>query len=187
MIDKYLYYSTGSIKKINPDWVVEQLANEGYTMLSTYESINKPFKFICPNGHKNKITLNNWNQSKRCSMCSHNNVYRNDGAKSFFEKFGYTIIEGEYKNNRSPMKYVCSKGHINTVTLSALKHYNSTCPYCKGTRTSIEDVRKFLSDRGCELLRPLIDFKQEYKVVYKNAKGEIKEKYWRTIKTTKKL
>ncbi|QLF85102.1 hypothetical protein [Nostoc phage YongM] len=187
MTDKYLYYETGSIKKINPNWVKELIESEGYTMLSVYESINKPFKFICSNGHRNTITLNNWNQGKRCSKCSNVAKYTNDQASSFFAKFGYKIIAGEYKNNKSPMTYQCSNGHTNTVCLSALKHYNSSCPYCKGTRTSIEDIKNFLNERGCQLISPTKNFKNDIKIVYENPEGIIKERYWISVKRAKKL
>ncbi|XAI95686.1 hypothetical protein [Dolichospermum phage Dfl-JY23] len=186
MIDKYVYYQTGSVKSINHDWVKEQLELEGYKMLSMYESINKPFKFICPNGHNNKITLNNWNQGKRCLMCAEKNKYKNDGAKSFFAEYGYQIIGGDYKDNRSLITYRCSQGHINDVILSSLKN-GTTCPYCKGTRIHIDDVKRFLSDRGCTLIRPLNNFKSDVKVVYINHQGIEKARYWNNIKRMKKL
>ncbi|QVQ57038.1 hypothetical protein ELBI_33 [Anabaena phage Elbi] len=186
-MEKYLYYSTGSVKSINPEWVAEQLLLEGYTMLSTYKSINRPFKFICPNGHRNSISLNNWNRGRRCFQCSKNYKYRNDGASSFFAKYGYTIIGGEYKNNRSPITYTCEQGHTNTVTLSALKFSNTTCPFCKGTRTTIEEIETYLLNRGCKLISPKKNFKHDIPVKYENANGEIKTKYWNNIKRMKNL
>jgi hypothetical protein len=44
--------------------------NEGFILLSTeYKNAHHYLKYICPNGHKHKITWNNWNQGARCGKC----------------------------------------------------------------------------------------------------------------------
>lgn len=61
----------GGTKKKTYEHIKEQFEKEGYTLLSEeYMNWRTPLWFICPNGHKHKITWNMFQQGQRCSKCS---------------------------------------------------------------------------------------------------------------------
>lgn len=58
-------------RRMTIEKVRKRFEKEGFTLLSTkYVDSRTPLKFICPNGHKHKITLSNWGLGTRCAICT---------------------------------------------------------------------------------------------------------------------
>lgn len=75
--------------------------------------------------------------------------YSLEFAKTYFSQFGCELLETEYIHIKHPMTYICKCGKENKKSLDGFMH-SQTCENCRSTK--IEDVRKFFSDHGCELL-----------------------------------
>ena len=75
--------------------------------------------------------------------------------KNEFKNEGYTLLTDVYKNNKTKLDYVCSKGHKYTVSWNKWKH-GRRCPYCnpKGRvrHRNISDIKKMMFDEGYTLL-----------------------------------
>ena len=57
-------------KKLTYQFVKNQIAKEGYTLLSTNYTSGKDYLLLrCPKGHKYKVRWNNWRTGCRCPTC----------------------------------------------------------------------------------------------------------------------
>lgn len=186
MVEKYLYYPTGSVKSINPEYVKELLKLEGYQILTPYVSMSRKFRFKCPKGHEGRTDLNNWNKGTRCVKCGVLYKYKIDGAKSLFAEHGYILTPGqEYKDNKSVMEYTCSRGHVNTIRVFSLIA-GQRCSYCKGTKSYPKDVEEWFDVRGYNLLKPYS--KDSIKLQYECRKcGYVGKNAWSNVRRAKKV
>lgn len=91
---------------------VKRLFDEiGYRMVEkSYKGSRYPIQFICPN-HPHEIQSVRFNDLKRggkCRFCAIDNLRLSiEEVKSIFESKGYALIDREYKNNCTPMRYTC--------------------------------------------------------------------------------
>lgn len=89
-------------------------------------------------------------------------------AKKVFDDRGYTLLETEYKNTITKMRYVCPNhpDKENSITTKDLKN-GFGCPYCAGNmKYTFEVVKSEFEKRGYELLE----------TEYKNAHASMKYK-----------
>jgi hypothetical protein len=78
-----------------------------------------------------------------------------DTVRNKFTESGFTLLEGLYINNRTPMKCICNNGHQTTKALTNLKTGCSICGRIKVEerhRLSYGEVYQFFESNGCELL-----------------------------------
>lgn len=77
-----------------------------------------------------------------------------DSARKAFEERGYVLLETEYRNVDTKMKYRCPSHPDKELEMSLAKlNQGRGCPYCAGVgKLTIEDVRKAFEKRGYELL-----------------------------------
>lgn len=81
-------------------------------------------------------------------------------AKELFASRGCTLLETEYKNSSTPMKYIATCGHEHIISLENFRAgKGDLCKACrlksnheKESRLSIETVRDALAAECCELL-----------------------------------
>ena len=73
-------------------------------------------------------------------------------VREYFEKEGYTLLEDEYINNSTPMKYRCPNGHIHSMKWNNFLH-GKRCPECRGLlKYTLEKAREKFEERGYTLL-----------------------------------
>ena len=78
-------------------------------------------------------------------------------AKEEFGKEGYVLLEEEYINSNTKMRYKCPNGHEHSITMSKFKS-GRRCPFCanekmsKDRRKDIEVVRADFEKEGYTLL-----------------------------------
>jgi len=74
-----------------------------------YKNANTPMKYECSCGNSDcKITFGNFKEGKRCIECSGSKKYTFEEVKQYFEDHGCLLLETEYINANTPMKYECS-------------------------------------------------------------------------------
>jgi len=72
--------------------------------------------------------------------------------RGYFEEQGCEMLEEEYKNNRTKMKYICSCGSISQISFDNFKK-GHRCMKCGGNENfTLEYVYNCFKDEGCELL-----------------------------------
>lgn len=75
-------------------------------------------------------------------------------VKSEFKKQGYLLLEKDYKNNTTKMKYRCPRHPDKelSITIKDLR-YGHGCPFCAGLgKPTYEEVSKEFEKRGYELI-----------------------------------
>ena len=86
---------------------------------TVYEGSKQKLGFICPKGHECYISWTNWQQGRRCPICSFEKSVKQQRKdfniiKKSFDETNYilTTIESEYKNNYTKLECICPEGHI---------------------------------------------------------------------------
>lgn len=93
-------------------------------------------------------------------------------AIDVFNKRDFTLLETEYVNSETPMRYICKCGNESKMSLKNAKKGKS-CALCgrksasTTKTTSIEDVEKVFSDAGCILLSTSYKFGEKLKYLCK--------------------
>ena len=78
-------------------------------------------------------------------------------VKEYIESFGYTLLEKEYKNNKTKMKIRCDKGHVYYSHFNNFKNV-CRCPECKkikhteSQKFTYKEVKEFIESIGYTLL-----------------------------------
>jgi hypothetical protein len=152
-IPKYLYLYLPSTKKLNPAWVISQLKKEGYTLLEEYINVNTPIMSLCPNGHKYKVRWANFNKGQRCRECYLATKFKDSNyVEDQFKKEGYKLIDS-YKDARTPMRFVCPKGHEHKISWNSFRN-GLRCAYCSKYKKPISNnmVKEAFESEGYILL-----------------------------------
>ncbi|MEH7887003.1 HNH endonuclease [Bacillus sp. JJ1609] len=106
------------LKRWNYEEVNEYFRKRGYVLLSkVYENVNQSLKYICPNGHVSFTTLNKFKNAQHgCDYCGGSKKLTLKFVSVLFAKEGLLLLEKEYVNAGTRMKFKCSCGNIDTVT-----------------------------------------------------------------------
>ncbi len=122
--------------KFTYDHVKSIFSSYGCTLLSKeYVNSKTLMDYICPNGHEVKITLNHLQEDKKCKECSKQTrrMLRQvpiEEVKEIFAAEGCTLLENEYKNNKTTMNFKCKCGLESTISLYYFKKIKK-CTDCK--------------------------------------------------------
>lgn len=106
----------------------------GYILLETkYINSSTPMRYRCPYHPKKelKITYNAVQQGQGCPYCGGTAKLEYEYVKQEFEKRGYELLETEFVNSSTKLKYSCPK-HPNEelyITYNSLRS-GSGCPLC---------------------------------------------------------
>ncbi len=73
-------------------------------------------------------------------------------VKSNLDKEGYKLLDKEYKNSQSKLKYRCPRNHVHSISWDNWKQ-GYRCPYCVGVnKPSFEEVKNSFENDGYTLL-----------------------------------
>lgn len=153
--DKWLrgrrcYYCNGNIK-LTHEFVEKSFEKEGYKLLSKYRNSSSKLKYVCPKGHIGYIKWDHWRDGHRCAECVGNKRLTTEFVRQEFEKEGYELLSGSYKNSHSKLEYKCPQGHIGTITYGnwIIGH---RCLECSGkAKKTIDFIREEITKEGYTL------------------------------------
>ncbi len=118
-------------KYISYDEIKQSFESVGYQLLSTeYQTAHSYLEYICPNGHKHKISWHNWQQGKRCGRCFGNIKVTYKQVKQSFLDEGYQLLSTEYKNAQTYLNFICTNGHKHKI-IWANWQQGQRCGRCK--------------------------------------------------------
>lgn len=171
-------------RNLNPEYVQWCFESEGYTLLSTYTSPQKPLEFICPNGHHHRIEWQSWNRGRRCARCSYNRKITPDIIEKTFGDRGYKVLTDDLESIRwdSMISYRCPNGHEHEILWRNFSK-GVGCPYCAHQYRVQQECKKLFNElkpQGYELLKGYI--KSNIRIIYRDPDGDVKSCYWRSIK-----
>lgn len=109
-------------KKLTYDEVKEFIELKEYKLISdTYVNANQKILIMCKCGYKYEVVFASFKSGRRCPRCSKKERYSYEFVKEYFEKEGCELLETEYINNHTHMKYICKNKHIIYTTFNKFK------------------------------------------------------------------
>lgn len=136
-------------------------AKEGCVLNSEkYVNARQKLRYTCLCGRDSEISLGSFLSGNRCQKC------RNDGnrkrfqakyedVKQIFIDGGCQLLEDDYTNSSTLMKYICSCGRQSVITLTAFKT-GSRCRECGNEKNRGENSYMWNPDRDYIKLRKVI-------------------------------
>lgn len=137
--------------------VIYDFKERGYTLLGhDYKNANSRLRYRCEK-HPEKVLFMRYADlvnGARCPYCvGTGKLSYKQVAREFVER-GYTLLEKEYINSTTKMRYMCPEHpHKKTkITYKNLRNGHG-CPYCAGKgRLTFDEVKEEFKGRGYELL-----------------------------------
>ena len=132
---------SGSEKHIYKD-VKINFEEQGCKLLeSIYVNNKTKMKYICKCGNISYTIYNSFIRGVRCDKCSGSEKLTYKFVKNYFEKEGCKLLETEYFNSQTKMKYICSCGDEHSIRFHSFQ-YGSRCNDC-GNEKSIKSSKQF--------------------------------------------
>jgi hypothetical protein len=123
-------FCAGNKRKLHED-VAKAFAKEGYILTSEYKNSQTPVEFICPKGHKHKISYSGFiHQRQRCGVC-HTEDYYKVFTNAIFSRV-VNSIKYELKRQKDPRQWdaIYSKEFIKELSMKVLSIYSKTTRGC---------------------------------------------------------
>lgn len=143
----------GDSDKLTFEFVKNYFEKENCQLLETkYINTKTNMKYVCKCGNESKITFDNFKAAKRCMKCSGSEKLTFEFVKNYFLEQECELLETEYINAKTNMKYICKCGKE-----SSIKWYNfqqgKRCMKCSGNeKLKFEFVKNYFLEQNCELL-----------------------------------
>jgi hypothetical protein len=127
---------------------IDRIGRASRTLLTSVET---PICVSCP-------FTSSENTLRRVSEISHNRLTYEE-VRAFFEEVrGFKLLETEYLNSETPMRYICTCGREAKISYKNAKK-GKGCKECGRAKLSAakqkytyEDVKKYFEQHGCTLL-----------------------------------
>lgn len=140
---KYLCCSSECAKEIQkPKWedIKQLFEDRGYILLSReYVNAKTKLEYICPNHQEcgpQYITYNNLKYGCGCKYCGTERTADSkrlsfDEARAIFANHDMILLDQEYINTNTPLKYICKHHKEFGVQYMSLSNaYKQHCPHC---------------------------------------------------------
>jgi hypothetical protein len=170
-------------EKLDIEFVRPEFERYGFKLLdNNYINSKTPLLCVCKCGEITRTTIDAVRRGSGCMKCGIQNIKDKqklsyDFVKSYFEQFGYKLLEDIYVNWKTKMKYECDKGHINYMTWNSFKN-GERCPDCAGfKKKTIEYVRQEFEKFNYQLLDDVY-INNSVPLNYKCPKGHFGKISW---------
>ena len=105
--------------KLSYESVYNYFKDEGCELLETeYINAHTKMNYRCSCGNESLITFNNFQQGKSCSKCGGTEKLTYDFVYKTFKDEGCELLETEYINSKTLMKYKCNCGGISSISFN---------------------------------------------------------------------
>lgn len=120
-------------------------------MEENYKNGSTLMRYKCNCGNISKIRYNNFRQGQRCTKCSGHEKLTFEYVRDYFKEQGCELLEKEYKNNQTKMRYKCECGNIGEICFDNFQN-GGRCRICWRERTKQTMLKKYgtpyFSDSG---------------------------------------
>ena len=141
--DVHLYCSVQCAKDVQkPKWgdILKLFEEREYVLLSKeYTNAKTKLEYICKKHEKygsQYITYNNIKAGYGCRFCGFERIISNkrlpfESVKAIFDRNDMILLDQEYINANTPLKYICKHHPEVGIQYMALSNaYKQHCPYC---------------------------------------------------------
>lgn len=134
-------------------YVKQYFKDHGCKLLETeYINNHTLMKYICNCGDIREISFKSFKRGERCQKCGGNEKYTLEYVEQCFSDNGCVLLEKEYLNNKTPMKYICCCGDISNINFKSFKK-GVRCRKCAGVeKYTLEFIERYFEKHGCKLL-----------------------------------
>jgi hypothetical protein len=162
-------------KQLSYEYVYTFFKDRGSELLEdTYINAHHKMTYRCTCGNISGISFNDFKYGKRCMKCSENEKLTFEHVKQYFEDHGCYLLEKEYINCRTKMKYRCLCGNISEIDFNHFQQGNR-CLKCSGSeKLTIEYVKQYFKDNECEMLTNTY-INNETKMSYRCSCGNVSQ------------
>ena len=139
-----------------------------YLLEKEYKNGKTKMRYICSCGNESEICWNNFQQGHRCQKCARNEKFTFEHVYNYFENYGCKLLEQEYINIATPMRYICNCGRESKISFESFKN-GQRCRKCCIERNNSENHWKWnknLTDDERIRNRDFNDYKKWRKFVY---------------------
>ena len=121
------------------------LSNGCKLLEKEYINNRTPMSYKCSCGNVSKIRFGCFKQGGRCEKCAHKRTtditrYSFKYVCDFFKKNHCKLLEKEYKNCDTKMKYKCNCGNLSKINFDSFKR-GTRCLKCAG----LKDLEKIMA------------------------------------------
>jgi len=155
---KCRYVSIGDKQSLSQALVADYFKEHGCILIGKYTKNNLKVEYIAQCGHKNKVSFGKFQQGigRTCLRCSKAVRYEYEYVFDSFVNEECYLLETEYINCRTPMKYIAKCGHEAYTTFDMFKNSKSIskkCAKCQDSNSyTYEDIKVLLEKEKCTLL-----------------------------------
>ncbi|WP_099355258.1 hypothetical protein [Fredinandcohnia onubensis] len=134
--------------------VKEFIESKGWRLVSTtYEKASEKLHLRCPENHTVFMKFNNFKSGKRCRKCSGLESPTLEERQSIFLKLNLTLLDFEYKNGNSPLRYQCQEcNYVGYKTYKSAKN-GFGCLSCSPQSVGEERIAVWLSLNNIKYIR----------------------------------
>jgi uncharacterized Zn-finger protein len=144
-------------KRITIDIAKKAFSDRGYELLSNeYINSDTKMEYRCPKHPDKHLSMkySNLKSGKGCPYCANRGSASYEEVKNAFEQCGYELLETEYSNCITKLRYKCPKHPDKQLSISyARLKQGNRCPYCsKVGKHTLEDAKQIFAEHGLVLL-----------------------------------
>lgn len=125
----------GIKKSLGYEVIKAAFESEGCRVLnSDFRRNTDPVRYIALCGHENVSDYSHFvgqHLGRVCNTCSKSILYKYDYVRECFEAEDCVLLEPEYKNCKTPMRYIAKCGHESTITFDAFRNSDTTTKRCR--------------------------------------------------------
>jgi len=129
------YIDIAKKESVSRDTILQYFESEGAKIISiSGEGSSSRVKYIAKCGHENIIDYDHFKSQKSgriCNKCSKSIRYEYDFVKESFENKDCELLETEYINSKTPMRYIAQCGHESTITFDVFINAKNASLRCR--------------------------------------------------------
>lgn len=136
------------LNRLTKTEIKREVESLGFKFVST-NFVNKEHvvKVICKCELEREVKLKNIRLSEGCLNCRNKNfAFKFQEVFKYFEEQGCKLLEKEYKNARTKLRYVCNCGEESSIVFDSFKRGNR-CKRCGNEKNSGKNNPRWIEDR----------------------------------------
>lgn len=133
------------------EYAKKYFESQGCTLLDEYKHCMQPMRFLCQCGREARV---NWNKfttrNFRCGFChetGRKRKYNIEEVRQLLKERSLELLQDEYKNTTTILKYRCKCGKESSASLASLIYQNTSCYDCGREKTKGPNNHTWITDR----------------------------------------
>lgn len=127
--------------------VYNKFKEKGCELLETaYINAHTKMKYRCSCNNESSIKFNDFQNGNRCMKCSGKEKLTYEDVYNYFIDQGCKLLDTEYINNKTEMKYICECGNESVISFARFQQ-NGRCKECGIKKRACENHPHYNTDR----------------------------------------